>query len=145
MTLARQRESDALAMRTKGATYDQISEALGVSRQGAADCVKRALAALKADTEEKAEEVRELELRRLDRMLQIAEAAAENGDIAAIDRVLKIQERRSKYLGLDAPVRSEAQVAIAATVSLDGVSDVQLAALERAYLAITGSSDDGDE
>jgi hypothetical protein len=147
MTLAKQREHDALALRQKGWTYERIAESLGLSRQGAADAVKRSLAALKADCAERAEDVRELELRRLDRMLELAEAAAESGDISAIDRVLRIQERRSKYLGLDAPVKSEAQVAIAATVSLEGVSDVQLAALERAYLSITGagSSDDAED
>lgn len=147
MTLAKQREHDALALRQKGWTYERIAEALGMSLQGASQAVRRGLEALKTETAERAEDVRELELRRLDRMLELAEAAAESGDISAIDRVLRIQERRSKYLGLDAPVKSEAQVAIAATVSLEGVSDVQLAALERAYLSITGagSGDDGED
>lgn len=141
MTLARQRENDALAMRTRGCTYDQISTALGISRQGAADCVKRALAALKADTEEKAEEVRDLELRRLDRMLQIAEAAAESGDISAIDRVLRIQERRSKYLGLDAPARAEIKSETTARVDLGVLDDRKLDDLERAYQRILDDAD----
>ena len=134
-------------MRKRGMSYAEIGNAMGISESGAYGCVSRALKALKAQATESAEEERDLELARLDKLLKIAEAAAESGDLAAIDRVLRIQERRSKYLGLDAPVRSEAQVAIAATVSLDGVSDVQLAALERAYLSITGagSSDDVED
>lgn len=141
MTLAKQRENDALAMRTRGCTYDQISTALGISRQGAADCVKRALAALKSDTEEKAEEVRDLELRRLDRMLQIAESAAESGDISAIDRVLRIQERRSKYLGLDAPARAEIKSETTARVDLGVLDDRKLDDLERAYQRILDDAD----
>lgn len=136
MTLAKQRERDALDLRTKGFTYDRIAEALGISRAGAAECVRRALAALKVETEEKAEEVRDLELRRLDRMLQIAEAAAESGDISAIDRVLRIQERRSKYLGLDAPARAEIKSETTARVDLGVLDDRKLDDLERAYQRI---------
>ena len=149
MLLAREREVQALELRKRGMSYAEIGEAIGMSLQGASDAVRRALERLRTEASEKAEDVRDLELARLDKLLKIAEAAAESGDISAIDRVLRIQERRSKYLGLDAPVKSEAQVAIAATVSLEGVSDVQLAALERAYLSITGaateSSDDGED
>ena len=141
MTLAKQRENDALAMRTRGCTYDQIANALGISRQGAADCVKRSLAALKTDTEEKAEEVRDLELRRLDRMLQIAEGAAESGDISAIDRVLRIQERRSKYLGLDAPAKAEIKSETTARVDLGVLDDRKLDDLERAYKRILDDDD----
>lgn len=141
MTLAKQREHDALELRTRGCTYDQISKALGITRQGAADCVKRALAALKSDTEEKAEEVRDLELRRLDKMLQIAEAAAEGGDLAAIDRVLRIQERRSKYLGLDAPAKSEIKSETTARVDLGVLDDRKLDDLERAYKQILDDDD----
>lgn len=133
MTLAKQRERDALDMRTRGFTYDRIADALGVSRQGAADCVKRALAALKADTEELAEEVRDLELRRLDRLLEIAQTAADQGELAAVDRVLRIQERRSKYLGLDAPTRSESHATVAAAIDLGHLDDAKLRALEAAF------------
>ena len=142
MTLAKQREHDALQLRQRGYTYERIAEALGMSTSGACDSVRRALQALKADTAEKAEEVRDLELRRLDRMLDIAQTAAEQGDLAAIDRVLRIQERRSKYLGLDAPTRSETSATVHSTVRLDGVTDEQLSALERAYLEITGGDTD---
>lgn len=141
MTLAKQRERDALDLRTKGWTYERIAEALGMSTSGAADSVRRALQALKAETAEKAEEVRDLELRRLDRMLEIAEGAAESGDISAIDRVLRIQERRSKYLGLDAPARAEIKSETTARVDLGGLDDRKLDDLERAYRSIIHDDD----
>jgi len=103
--------------------------------------VRRALAALKVETEEKAEEVRDLELRRLDKMLQIAEAAAEGGDLAAIDRVIRIQERRSKYLGLDAPAKNETRTTIAAAVDLSAMDDRKLADIEAAYKQIIDDDD----
>ena len=141
MTLAKQRERDALELRTRGCTYDQISKALGMSLSGAADAVRRALEALKSETEEKAHEVRDLELRRLDKMLQIAESAAEGGDLAAIDRVIRIQERRSKYLGLDAPAKSETHTTVAAAVDLSSLDDRKLADLEAAYRQIMHDDD----
>jgi hypothetical protein len=141
MTLAKQRERDALDLRTKGFTYDRIAEALGMSTSGAADSVRRALQALKTETAEKAEEVRDLELRRLDRMLQIAEAAAESGDISAIDRVLRIQERRSKYLGLDAPAKAEIKSETTARIDLGVLDDRKLDDLERAYQRILDDDD----
>ena len=141
MTLAKQREHDALELRTRGCTYDQISKALGMSLSGAADAVRRALEALKSETQEKAHEVRDLELRRLDKMLQIAEAAAEGGDLAAIDRVIRIQERRSKYLGLDAPAKSETHTTVAAAVDFSSIDDRKLADLEAAYRQIMHDDD----
>jgi hypothetical protein len=136
MTLAKQRERDALDLRTRGYTYERIAEALGISTSGAADSVKRALQALKAETAEKAEEVRDLELRRLDRMLEIAQTAADQGELSAIDRVLRIQERRSKYLGLDAPTRSESHATVAAAIDLGHLDDAKLKALETAFSSI---------
>lgn len=144
MTLAKQREKDALELRTRGFTYDRIAESLGISRAGAAECVRRALAALKVETEEKAEEVRDLELKRLDRMLEIAQAAADQGELGAIDRILRIQERRSKYLGLDAPAKSETHATVAASVDMSGLDDRQLSQLERAYVQIMADDADPD-
>jgi len=51
---------------------------------------------------EEAELVREIELQRLDELWRVANTAALKGDLKAIDRCLRIQERRAKLLGLDA-------------------------------------------
>lgn len=144
MLLAKEREGQALELRKRGFSYDRIGEALGISRAGAYECVRRALEALRVDSQEKAEEVRELELSRLDRMLEIAQAAADAGELSAIDRVLRIQERRSKYLGLDAPTRTETSATVAAAVDLSGMDDAKLSQLERAYLSIVESDADPD-
>ena len=59
--------------------------------------------------------LRELELDRLDRYLLAAETVAATSPdpkdkLAALDRAMKVQERRAKLLGLDAPERHEVTV-----------------------------------
>lgn len=103
MVLAKDRERECLSLRKAGATYDQIAERVGITREGARGAVARALAALSEICTEEAKEVRQLELDRLDAMLLGLWQRASKGEVAAIDRVLRIQERRSRLLGLDAP------------------------------------------
>jgi hypothetical protein len=55
------------------------------------------------DTSEMADEVRTLELLRLDEYHEKLRPKVEKGDVQAIMACIKIQDRRSKYLGLDAP------------------------------------------
>jgi hypothetical protein len=65
--------------------------------------VTKAMADLQAQQEEAAEQVRAMELDRLDQIMFQHFTQALKGDTAATDRVLKIMERRAKLLGLDAP------------------------------------------
>ncbi len=103
----RQREIDALELRKSGATYSSIAKAMGISLSGAADAVKRALARLNERSLEGADELRRLELERLDRMLLAMYPQATRGNQGSVDRVLRIMERRARLLGLDAPIRNE--------------------------------------
>jgi hypothetical protein len=98
---AKSKDREALELRKAGATYQQIADKLGISLSGAGVCVSRAMDALRLEVKEAAQQVLELELDRLDHMLLGLWDKARRGDTAAIDRVLKIQERRAKYLGLD--------------------------------------------
>jgi hypothetical protein len=127
---ARQHEADALQLRRNGAGYAQIAERLGMSVSGAYDAVKRAL---DRTTQEAAPDVRKLELERLDSLLvtaltvlarphplvqggrivldQQGQPLRDDGPtLAALDRVLKIQERRARLLGLDAPTKLDMKV-----------------------------------
>ena len=56
---------------------------------------------------EEASKVRDLELQRLDALYLVAYAEVEDGNIPAIDRCLRIMERRAKLLGLDAAEKVE--------------------------------------
>jgi hypothetical protein len=53
--------------------------------------------------QEPADELRGLELERLDRMQEGLWDKAIRGNLRAVDRVLKIMKRQSQLLGLDAP------------------------------------------
>ncbi|MFJ8690296.1 hypothetical protein [Micromonospora wenchangensis] len=127
------RRADAVAMRMTGASFQEIADTLGYNSRGAAcQDVTRALEANIAEQNRAVEVYREEELQRLDllmaeawRVLRRQHVTVSHGRIirdeetdqpllddgpvlAAIDRVLKIQERRAKFLGLDAPTRVEA-------------------------------------
>lgn len=145
-----ERDANACRLRTEGATYSQIADQLGYAdRAHARQAVERGLVAIVA---EPAIELRTLELARLD--LALAEAFAvlrrrhvvvshgriitdpETGEplrddgpvLAAVDRIVRIGERRCKLLGLDAPTRVEA-------ITIDQV-DAEIARLS-AKLGIT--------
>ena len=105
---ARERAIRALELRRAGLNYDQIAEQLGYSQAaGVYNVVKRELERARIET---ADDVLNLELSRLDRMEAALWPAAARGEVAAIDRLLKIAERRAKYLGLDAPTKQQVEV-----------------------------------
>lgn len=103
MILALQRQQDALRLRQTGATYEDIGKSLKISPQAAHKAVKRALAKLNKVVGADAEQIRTLELVRLDRLTMALWSSAIAGGFGAIDRLIKIMERRAKLIGLDVP------------------------------------------
>ena len=102
---ANERQLKALTLRKAGVGYWAIAEACGYKdHSGAWRAVK---AALKKTLQEPADELRTLELARLDDMLKAIAPHVAAGNLTAIDRALKIQERRSRLLGLDAPSKTD--------------------------------------
>jgi len=100
---AAERRLKALDLRKKGFSYTQIGTKLGCSRQTACRYVISELEVLADKCREEAARVRDLELQRLDELYLVAwKAIAEGSDLGAIDRCLRIMERRAKLLGLDA-------------------------------------------
>ncbi len=92
----------ALDLRKKGHTYTEIARKLECARSTACRYVLSELENLADQCREEAGQVRDLELARLDELYLKAWEAVEDGNIAAIDRCLRVQERRAKLLGLDA-------------------------------------------
>jgi hypothetical protein len=102
---AHARQLQALELRLAGVTYEQIAGQLGyASRSGAHKAVG---AALKATLREPADELRELAAERLDRATTAIWRRVQDGDGHAIDVLLRIEARRAKLLGLDAPAPRE--------------------------------------
>jgi len=119
-----ERRAKAIALKLAGLEYETIAQRLGYASRGACCTdIKRALAANLEQVQQSAEELRTLELMRLDRLQAAAWPAAAQGDPRVIDTVLKIMAERRKYVpGLEAPARSE--------VTLDYIDDLIRAAEE---------------
>lgn len=102
---AAERAREALILRRSGLTYELISQSLGISRAHAHRIVVAELRKLAAETAAEADALRALEVERLDRLLQGLWARAQQGELEAVDRALKIAARRASLLGLDRPTK----------------------------------------
>jgi hypothetical protein len=131
-----ERRARAIALRAEGQSWDTIAEALGYKSRGAACTdVARALDARLKEQALAADQLREVELERLETMerevwvvLRRRHVTVSGGKIvydepaageeprplvddgpvlAAVDRLNRISERRAKLLGLDSPVKVE--------------------------------------
>lgn len=108
--LAAERRRTAVEMALVGHTYQAIADELGYANRGTVHrIVKTALADHELDS---VDELRQLELERLD-MLQAAYfPRALDGDLSAANIVLKVMDRRLKLLALPvawAPGNAEAK------------------------------------
>lgn len=97
----KRRDARVFELRIQGNTFVQIAGEVGFSGpSGAWQAYQR----IKSEVIfESIEEVRQLELMRLDEMQMSVWDRAINGDLPAANCVLKIMDRRAKLLGLDKP------------------------------------------
>lgn len=99
--MAREREKEAVTLRIGGASFDEIAERLGYhDKSGARKAVVRIL---ERYAPEPLEELRRLELARLDEALAGIWSRVKDGDLEAVETFLRISTRRARLLGLDAP------------------------------------------
>jgi hypothetical protein len=90
-----------------GLNYRDIAEALGVSLGTIAADAKAVLKRWQQEQVQSLEARRTVEERRLDRAVNAIWNAVLQGDLAAVDAFRKLSERRSRLIGLDAPVHSK--------------------------------------
>lgn len=74
---------------------------MGITRQSAHALVQKAMEEFRTDTAEAVEDHRRLELARLERIVEIVWPQVEEGRGDAVDRVLKVAQRKAALLGLD--------------------------------------------
>src|SRR5919108_5356572 len=91
----------ALELRKRDLTYVQIGRALGVSDNRAYALVISELDKVNQTRTELAEQVRRLELERLDRMLAALDLRIAEGEPVTINVALNIMARRAKLVRLD--------------------------------------------
>jgi hypothetical protein len=102
-----ERQLQALELRKAGFTYRAIGDKLGVDHTTVYKDIQHELQRLAEQQRDSADELRQLELERLDMLLKGLEPMASVGNPGAVNSYLKVMERRAKLLGLDAPVRQE--------------------------------------
>jgi hypothetical protein len=104
-----EKERQVLKYRKGGLTFDAIAEKLGYANESSARAAfKRAVERTRDDAI--AAEGRELHRLRLETALTAIWDRVLQGDIKAIETMLKILERDAKLYGLDMPIKTELEV-----------------------------------
>lgn len=105
----KERRAKCLELRKQGYTYAEIAKKVGLKgRQQACNHITDAMKELVV---EHVEDVRKLELERLDKIYKVVNGFVEDEELdvedrcKAADRCLKVMERRAKIQGLDAPTK----------------------------------------
>lgn len=105
-----------LELRLAGGTLEAIGETVGLHKSNVSRRIKAALADI---PKEEADELRAIENERLNVMQTAIWRKVRQGEYGAVDRALRISERRSKLNGLDAPQRVDVG---ARAVDIEGVT-----------------------
>lgn len=127
-----------LELRKAGATVRQIAEQVGMAPSSVCEAIKESIREI---TGEPASDVLQLELQRLDAMFLGLWPRARGGNVHAIDRCLRIMERRADYLGLDAADRVEVSGPSGAPIAIDARSDL----IERLSRLVAGAAPGADQ
>ena len=141
------RQAQALALRQRGYTLRRIAREMRISVGTAHNYVSQALAAIDGEIDERARDVRRMELDRLDDAVShvyevFDDPEASHGDrMAAIDRLVRVSKRRSELQGLDAPQQIEQTTHnTTAQYNLDALNKDEL----RAWLALVQKAKKGE-
>lgn len=129
-----ERRKRVLDLRLAGVTYRAIAKAEGVSHATIVSDVQAALADIPRHS---ADELRQVETERLDQLQRAVWGDALKGHLGAVDKALRIVDRRARLLGLDAPQ----QVQISGDVDLDATAEKIMQAAELAFRAANGEDE----
>lgn len=121
----------AFELRKTGASYELIAEKLGYASAKSAEGAIRRVLSSKYEPDD-VEHVVQMELARLDALQLIAWRRAKDGDLSALDRILKIMERRAKYLGLEVQETQSQGVTNNTAIFIGGSEEEYIAQLQAA-------------
>ena len=102
------KEIEVVKLRRGGLTWDLIAERVGYGSASAAHAAYQRAA--KRAVYEDVDAIRQVEGERLDLMQSAVWGKALQGDLPAIQTLIRIMERRAKLLGLDQPIRQQIEV-----------------------------------
>jgi DNA-binding CsgD family transcriptional regulator len=107
-----ERRVKVLELAKAGASFRQIARALNVSHETARKDLAAVMDALKQEQIAGAEELRAMELERLNMAMAGIAQRVRQGDLGAIDRWIKLCESRRKLLGLDAATKQDGEMIV---------------------------------
>jgi hypothetical protein len=131
-----ERRKEVLQLREAGATWEAIAETLesrhgtdalpsGWDKRYAWQDFQRELDKMQTEVEDRAKRVREMELKRLNRMQRALWEDALDGDTDAIRTIIRLMDRRADLLGMDEPDELDATVN-GGRIDWSSVTDEQL-------------------
>jgi len=126
-----ERRVRALELRKSGLTFREISRQLGADLHTVHGDVQAELAALRERTVEQAQDLREMELARLDSFNLGLWKQIKAGSAPAVSAAVRVSERRAKLLGLDAPTASRTEVTGSLSVAAETRLKTEVEDLER--------------
>jgi len=124
-------QEKAFALKSAGATYRQIGEALGIST---ATAHRRVTAACTEHVVPELEHYRRITDEAYDRMIRVLAPAVAKGDVKAVDAARRVWADRRRMFGLDAPVVTEVNIAARIDVEVEetaAATSIALAAVFR--------------
>lgn len=140
----RQRQQEAVRLRLRGYTWQEVADQVGYSsrqaaQRGAAALLDRIetedVAAYRAVEEARLDLVWRKQLEHLEQFRPSQSGVGLSAVASAVSALVRVSERRSKLLGLDAPTKVDV-----------GASDVDLDSAVAAIMsALDGESDSGDD
>ena len=125
----RQKQIEAAHLRATGLSWREVAGRVGYSsaetaRVGAMHAIERA-------TQEASDELVDMEIHKLDALHRAVWPKALDGDPKAVESVLRIMQRRSKFLGLDAAESRVAAAVEQAAGTLEAQTALVAVALDR--------------
>lgn len=145
----------ALDLRAEGKTYQEIADELQVVKSWAYDLVRQALDEVREENNVRAVHLRDLSLRRINKIRAALWPKKDKYDVA--NALIRLEKREAELLGLDAPKRIEASGPNGGPIRLEGgkvmltdderrnrLKDLGLTGLLPALFALPGAGDARD-
>ena len=129
--------AQVLKLRHDGYTVAEVAAKVGISPLRAHVVIDDAIKELQDDSTKHAAAIKEVELLRLETATKAIMPGVEDGSLNAISMLLKVQDRRAKFLGLDTPLKQDTVI----TIDVPWLTQDRLAYKQGALLDASGVED----
>lgn len=135
----------ALELRAAGLTYEQVAEQMKqmgyrTSTNGVRKVIEGALSSMAEHDQQNVQQIRQMDLHRLDQLMAVLWPKVKVGDVKAIREYRQIIDQRARLLGTYAPTKHEIHGKIEGVLSEEDREEIKR--LEEAFLASGAQRDD---